>query len=209
MTAAIREISTNATTVAQIAEGAVETARQTTDAMSTLSTSTDEIGNVIKLITQIAEQTNLLALNATIEAARAGEAGKGFAVVASEVKDLAQSTARATEDISTRIEAIQGDTANAIHAIGRITEVITEINSYQASIAGAVEEQTATTNELSRLFDDAAAAGTETINSSIGQVANSAAQTTSGAVSTRQAVTELATLAADLNDVVSRFRITA
>jgi len=156
MTAAIREISGNTTTVAQIAQSAVSTAQQTTTAMSKLAASTDEIGNVIKLITSIAEQTNLLALNATIEAARAGESGKGFAVVASEVKDLAQNTTRATEDIGTRIAAIQNDTGTAIEAIGRIADVITEINQYQASIAGAVEEQTATTNELSRLFDDAA-----------------------------------------------------
>ncbi|MFC4069334.1 methyl-accepting chemotaxis protein [Actinoplanes subglobosus] len=206
MTAAIREIAGNTSQVAQIAQGAVETAQQTTAAMSKLSTSTDEIGNVIKLITSIAEQTNLLALNATIEAARAGESGKGFAVVASEVKDLAQSTARATEDIGQRIEAIQGDTTNAIEAIGRIADVINEINQYQASIAGAVEEQTATTNELSRLFDDAAH-GADSINRSIEQVAATAAQTANGATSTRQAADELAGLAASLTDVVGRFKI--
>ncbi|MEV6342881.1 methyl-accepting chemotaxis protein [Actinoplanes sp. NPDC051851] len=208
MTAAIREISGNTTTVAQIAQGAVSTAEETTSAMSKLSASTDEIGNVIKLITSIAEQTNLLALNATIEAARAGESGKGFAVVASEVKDLAQSTARATEDIGQRIEAIQGDTGNAIAAIGRIAEVISDINQYQTSIAGAVEEQTATTNELSRLFDDAAR-GADAINQSIGQVAATAAQTAEGATSTREAASDLSALAASLNDVVSRFRIHA
>jgi methyl-accepting chemotaxis protein len=208
MTAAIREISGNTTTVAQIAMGAVTTAQQTTDAMSKLSTSTDEIGNVIKLITSIAEQTNLLALNATIEAARAGESGKGFAVVASEVKDLAQSTARATEDIGKRILAIQDDTSNAIGAIGRITNVINEINEYQASIAGAVEEQTATTNELSRLFDDAAH-GAQAINQSIERVAATAAQTAGGATSTREAAADLTALAASLNTVVRRFRIDA
>ncbi|GAA2625546.1 methyl-accepting chemotaxis protein [Paractinoplanes durhamensis] len=208
MTAAIREISGNTTTVAQIAQTAVTTAQETTDAMSKLSTSTDEIGNVIKLITAIAEQTNLLALNATIEAARAGELGKGFAVVASEVKDLAQNTTRATEDIGNRILAIQGDTTNAIAAIGRIADVINEINQYQSSIAGAVEEQTATTNELSRLFDDAAH-GADAINESIGRVAATAAQTAGGANSTRQAAAELTGLAASLNDVVSRFKIDA
>jgi methyl-accepting chemotaxis protein len=110
MTAAIHEISGNAAMVARIAQSAVSTAHETTAAMSKLSSSTDEIGNVIKLITSIAEQTNLLALNATIEAARAGQSGQGFAVVAGEVKDLAQSTARATEDIGHRIQAIQADT---------------------------------------------------------------------------------------------------
>jgi methyl-accepting chemotaxis protein len=208
MTAAIREISGNTTTVAQIAQSAVSTAQETTTAMSKLSASTDEIGNVIKLITSIAEQTNLLALNATIEAARAGESGKGFAVVASEVKDLAQSTARATEDIGHRIQTIQADTGGAIEAIGKIAGVIDDINQYQSTIAGAVEEQTATTNELSRLFDDAAHAA-DAINQSIGRVAATAAQTAGGATSTREAALELRRLAADLNDVVARFRIDA
>jgi methyl-accepting chemotaxis protein len=206
MTAAIREISGNTSTVAEIAGGAVASAQQTSEAMSKLSTSTDEIGNVIKLITSIAEQTNLLALNATIEAARAGESGKGFAVVASEVKDLAQSTARATEDIGQRIEAIQADTGNAIEAIGRITDVINQINAYQSTIAGAVEEQTATTNELSRLFDEAAQ-GAQAISQSIELVASTAAQTTDGATATREAAAELAGLATGLHSVVSRFRI--
>ena len=114
MECAIREIAHNATEAARVAAQAVGVAEATTQTVGKLGDSSEEIGNVIKLITAIAEQTNLLALNATIEAARAGEAGKGFAVVASEVKELAQETARATEDISRRVEAIQADTAGAV-----------------------------------------------------------------------------------------------
>ena len=108
------------------------------------------------MITSIAQQTNLLALNATIEAARAGEAGKGFAVVANEVKELAKQTAKATEDISRKIEAIQGDTKGAVEAIAQIGKIINQINDIQNTIASAVEEQTATTGEISRNVAEAA-----------------------------------------------------
>ena len=140
MESAIREISQNASQASRVAGQAVDVAEATTRTVGKLGDSSQEIGTVVKLINGIAEQTNLLALNATIEAARAGEAGKGFAVVASEVKERAQETARATEDISERVEAIQADTAGAVEAIGRITEVIAEINDFQATIAAAVEE---------------------------------------------------------------------
>jgi methyl-accepting chemotaxis protein len=115
-----------------------------------------QIGAVVKTITAIAGQTNLLALNATIESARAGEAGKGFAVVAGEVKDLAQETASATEDIARRVEATQADTRQAIEAIGRIVEVIGQVNTYQTSIAGMVEEQSATAGDMARSTAEAA-----------------------------------------------------
>ena len=110
MGASIKDIAKNATEAARIATAAVKIAENTTTTISRLSDSSDEIGQVIKVITSIAQQTNLLALNATIEAARAGEAGKGFAVVANEVKELAKKTAKATEDISSKIQGIQGDT---------------------------------------------------------------------------------------------------
>ena len=122
MESAIREIAHNATEAARVAGQAVDVAESDDPAPSASSaTPREEIATVIKLINGIAEQTNLLALNATIEAARAGEAGKGFAVVASEVKELAQETARATEDISQRVEAIQADTAGAVDAISQIS----------------------------------------------------------------------------------------
>ena len=150
MTASIGEISTNASEAARVAAHAVEAAEAANSQVAKLGASSAEIGDVIKVITSIAEQTNLLALNATIEAARAGEAGKGFAVVADEVKQLAQQTARATGEIGQRIEAIQSDAGGAVGAIGEIAQIIQRINDYQTTIASAVEEQTATTNEMSQ-----------------------------------------------------------
>jgi methyl-accepting chemotaxis protein len=160
---------------------------------------------VVKTITAIAEQTNLLALNATIEAARAGESGKGFAVVAGEVKDLAQETAKATEDISRRVQAIQSDTGGAVSAIGEISAIIERINGIQLTIASAVEEQTATTQEMNRTLSEAAA-GAGNIAQTIGGVSD-ATRRTSGAVGeTRQAAGDLAVTATQLQALVSRFR---
>jgi methyl-accepting chemotaxis protein len=121
-----------------------------------LGVSTAEFGNVLKVISRIAEQTNLLALNATIEAARAGEVGNGFAVVANEVKELAKETARATEDIGRRIEAIQSDSSAALAAISRITRTISDINTFQAGVASAVEEQTTTVSAIGKTMMEAA-----------------------------------------------------
>lgn len=145
MNASVKEIAKSAHEAARMATTAVKVAEKTNATVSKLGESSVEIGNVIKVITSIAQQTNLLALNATIEAARAGEAGKGFAVVANEVKELAKQTAKATEDIGRRIEAIQADTKGAVDAIAQIGGVISQINDIQSTIASAVEEQTATT----------------------------------------------------------------
>ena len=131
-------------------------AETTNDVVLRLGTSSAEIGEVIKVITSIAEQTNLLALNATIEAARAGEAGKGFAVVASEVKDLARKTARSSEKIGRNIATIQSDAQEAVDAIGEITSIIRQINDIQTVVAAAVEEQAATTSEIGRSVGEAA-----------------------------------------------------
>ena len=146
---------------------------------------------MIKVITSIAQQTNLLALNATIEAARAGEAGKGFAVVANEVKELAKQTAKATEDISRKIEAIQGDTHGAVEAIGQIGKIINQINDIQNTIASAVEEQTATTGEISRNVAEAAKGSTE-IAQNITGVAQAAREHDRGRGQHQQAADELA-----------------
>ncbi|WP_222194781.1 methyl-accepting chemotaxis protein [Modestobacter italicus] len=204
MGASIREISQNANEAARVASQAVSEAQETTATITKLGTSSQEIGAVVKAITSIAEQTNLLALNATIEAARAGEAGKGFAVVANEVKELAQETARATEDIARRVEAIQGDTAKAIDAIGGISTVIGSINDFQLTIASAVEEQTATTNEMSRSVQEAAGGSTE-IAANITGVSTAASSTTQALGQTRQAVDELSRMASDLRGSVARF----
>jgi methyl-accepting chemotaxis protein len=206
MTASIREIAQNATEAASVATGAVGVASQAQDTVASLGESSAEIGQVIKVITSIAQQTNLLALNATIEAARAGDAGKGFAVVANEVKELAKETAKATEDIGRKIEAIQGDTSGAVSAIAEIAEVIGRINDIQTTIASAVEEQTATTNEIARSVTEAAG-GANGITDDISQVASAADDTRQGAQNTLQSATELATMAAELKAQVGRFKV--
>ncbi|MBT6596002.1 MAG: PAS domain-containing methyl-accepting chemotaxis protein, partial [Nitrospina sp.] len=145
MSASIKEISQSATKATEITNDAVKLAESTNKTVAQLGESSNEVGQVVKVITSIAEQTNLLALNATIEAARAGEAGKGFAVVANEVKELANQTAKATDEISGKIQAIQTDTQSAVVAIGEISDVINQISDISNTIASAVEEQSATT----------------------------------------------------------------
>ncbi|MDP5184700.1 methyl-accepting chemotaxis protein [Blastococcus sp. BMG 814] len=206
MESAIREIAHNATEAARVAGQAVSVAENTTKTVGKLGDSSQEIATVIKLINGIAEQTNLLALNATIEAARAGEAGKGFAVVASEVKELAQETARATEDISKRVEAIQADTAGAVDAISQISSVIGEINDFQATIAAAVEEQTATTNEMNRNVAEAAS-GTQGIAAAISGLAAGTQETNQRVADAQRAAGELARMSGELQEAVSRFTV--
>ena len=206
MLASIREISKSANESARVAKAAVSVAESTNQTISKLGESSLEIGKVIKVITSIAQQTNLLALNATIEAARAGEAGKGFAVVANEVKELAKETAKATEEIGQKIEAIQGDTKAAVKAIGDISAIINQINDISNTIASAVEEQTATTNEIGRNVNEAAK-GTGEIARNITGVATAAESTTSGASDTQKAAMELSRMANVLQTLVSRFKI--
>jgi methyl-accepting chemotaxis protein len=206
MGASIREISHNANEAATVAARAVDTVRSTTETVSRLGESSRMIGDVVKAITNIAQQTNLLALNATIEAARAGEAGKGFAVVAGEVKELSQETARATEDISRRVEAIQADTTSAVTAIAEVTQVITQISDYQTTIASAVEEQTATTNEMNRSVSEAAAASGQ-IAANIGSVAEVARDTSVSVADSRRAADELDAVSRRLQTLVAGFRV--
>ncbi len=206
MQASIREISKAANESASVAREAVGAAGSANTTVQRLGESSVGIGKVIKVITSIAQQTNLLALNATIEAARAGEAGKGFAVVANEVKELARGTARATEEIGQKIEAIQGDTRSAVEAIAQISNIIKEVNDISNNIAAAVEEQTVTTNEISRNVTEAAS-GTGDIAHNIAGVATAAQDTTRGAADTQTAARALSEMASELQNLVGRFRL--
>jgi methyl-accepting chemotaxis protein len=205
MTASIREIAINASEAATIAGSAVKIGEQTTALMGRLECSSQEIGQVIKVITTITQQTNLLALNATIEAARAGEAGKGFAVVATEVKELAKATAEATKGIGGRIDAIQADTKGAVEAIESMCGVIAKISNISSTIAAAVEEQTATTNEIGRNVTEAAS-GSEAIARNISCTANVAQNTTDGATENQRTAEQLSRMASELKSLVNQFK---
>lgn len=206
MSASIREISINAVEASTVANQAVQIAQRTNATMAKLSESSTEIGSVLKVISSIAEQTNLLALNATIEAARAGELGKGFAVVANEVKELARQTAKATEEISGSITAIQSDTNGAMVSIEEISNIINKINDISSLIASAVEEQAATTGEMGRSVSTAASSSAN-IASNIGTVSEAAQSTTEGAANTQTAASDLAKIASELQNLVSKFKV--
>jgi methyl-accepting chemotaxis protein len=201
MSASIGEIAQSTAEAATAASEAVVTVASTNQTVGQLGESSLEIGKVLDVITSIAEQTNLLALNATIEAARAGDQGKGFAVVANEVKELAKETARATEEIATRITAIQSDTQGAVEAINEIGAVVNRINDIQTTIAGAVEEQSAAVGEIARGIAEAADGSTE-IASNISSVAIAAEETSAGAQSAQRAGNDLAELARQLQQIV-------
>ncbi|UOF00192.1 methyl-accepting chemotaxis protein [Bdellovibrio reynosensis] len=203
MAASIREIARSANESAEMSKMTLQRAQETNKTIMQLGISSQEIGNVIKVISSIAQQTNLLALNATIEAARAGDAGKGFAVVANEVKELAKQTAKATEDITNKIGAIQGDSKNAVEAISGISQAMDKLNSIAGAIAASVEEQTATTNEVSRVVLESTKS-VDSIATIIKVVSGASNESKASAEQTLFASQELNALAERLKAIVNK-----
>ena len=185
----------------KVAGDAVDLVQSSNQSISDLGRAADEIGKVVDAIQDIAEQTNLLALNATIEAARAGEAGKGFAVVASEVKDLAKQTAEATEDIRMRVQGIQGSTGNAIGSIGQITSVIEQVSEVARGIAVSAEEQQMATAEISQSVNLAASAA--------GVVSNGVTESAAAAREITQSITSVESAARQAQSGSDRARVTS
>jgi methyl-accepting chemotaxis protein len=207
MVSSVREIAKNTTTAAKITKEATDKANSASVVMNRLGTSSTEIGNIVKVITTIAEQTNLLALNATIEAARAGEAGKGFAVVADEVKNLAKETAKATEDITNKIKMIQDDSSNAIQVIKEIIDITSQVSDISNSIASAIEEQSVTSSEINRNLTEASK-GTVTVAESNTSIASTANEYVKISSQVKESATDLQNLANELEtQLKDNFRV--
>ncbi|MGE4281294.1 MAG: protoglobin domain-containing protein [Magnetospirillum sp.] len=204
LSSSIEEISRQVSHSAAIAADAMTEAERTNQMVESLSEAAGKIGQVVSLINAIASQTNLLALNATIEAARAGEAGKGFAVVANEVKSLANQTAKATNEIGTQIGAVQSATRDAVGAITDIARTIGQINEIAGSIAAAVEEQGAATQEIARNVQQAAM-GTQEVTGTIARVSAAAFETGNTAREVLNAAASLAQNSNVLENQVDRF----
>ena len=220
MSATINEIASNTAKGSATTTQAVEKAEHISQKVDALGRAAMEISKVTEAIADISEQTNLLALNATIEAARAGEAGKGFAVVAGEIKALAKQTAQATDEIGTRIGEVQATTTESVEAIKSIVEIIDDINSIVTTVATAIEEQSATTQEISNNVSQAAT-GVQEVNENVNQtsavagevtedvhkVSQSADEITGGSIQINESALELSRLAENLNEMVGRFKL--
>ena len=220
MSVTINEISSNTAKGSQTTGQAVEKAEHISSKVDDLGRAAAEISKVTEAIADISEQTNLLALNATIEAARAGEAGKGFAVVAGEIKELAKQTAQATDEIGLRIGDVQSTTTESVNAIKEIVEIIDDVNAIVTSVATAIEEQSATTQEISNNVSQAAA-GVQEVNENVNQtsvvagevtedvhhVSESAEEISAGSVHINKSALELSKLSESLNEMVSRFKL--
>lgn len=220
MTSTISEIAQNTAKALDVSTKAVGQAKGASEKMATLGDAAQAIGKVTESITEISEQTNLLALNATIEAARAGEAGKGFAVVANEIKDLAKQTAESTLSIRTQIDGIQQSTDATVVEIQDIMSVINDINDIIATIASAIEEQSAATQEIANNIAQASQ-GIDEVNENVAQsstvagdvtcelakVNSSTEEMNAGSSQVRESATELSQLAESLNEMVGRFKV--
>jgi len=188
----------------QVVSSAVTNVEQANDKVIKLTSAAEKIGNVVSLIMEIAEQTNLLALNATIEAARAGEAGKGFAVVASEVKALAIQTAKATEEISSQIETIQSSTEDSVRAIQSISETLDKVNEYTSSVSAAIEEQGTAMTEISRSTGESAQ-NSSIVSRNIENVSDSASKTRDSAQLVRDASVRLNSQSSRMSETIDAF----
>jgi methyl-accepting chemotaxis protein len=204
LSSSVMEIDRQVSHSNTIAAKAVGEAERTNAEIKALDEAAKRIGDVVKLITAIAEQTNLLALNATIEAARAGEAGRGFAVVASEVKALAGQTAKATEEISAQIAGLQQATVRSVDAIGTIQRTIREVGDITATIAAAVTEQGAATREIARSADIASKRTVETVEE-VGRVSEATADTRGNAETVKAVADDLGAVAGRVRGQVDGF----
>ncbi len=204
LTTSIQEISSQLSKTNEMARNAKDTSETTVERMRILESSANEIGSVIGIISEIAEQTNLLALNATIEAARAGEAGKGFAVVASEVKSLANETAKATEQVQEQINRIQNHTGDAVTFIEKISKVVEKLSESTTAIAAAMEEQTSATQEISRNVTSASES-TNSVVRDLGQVSDSTKKTLESSENVNRIAENLKTRTGSLKGSIENF----
>ncbi len=204
LSASVGEISNNTTFAAGVASRASDLSNEAIQAMVQLGQHSQDIGNILDVISAIAQQTNLLALNATIEAARAGESGKGFAVVANEVKELAGQASNATVDIQKKVEAIQESTDQANSVIVEVAGIVDEINDRQSSIAGAVEQQRAAIEDIGRNVKESAA-GNEAITQDLETVSQEVAGAAMSAVSSHRESQELLRAATEMKNIVGKF----